>query len=154
MSYPRPWRNKDTMRLVELLDQKKTHEGSRISAKSTRLLLRTTISTIITGHNLRKRNFAPQFHRPPVQTTRSDSVQCCSVYRARSIDKDRPQRGGGCGRFVHASQLDDGRDLLGRECVLCHSSTNSPHEHMPTATSPSACNSRTTWPAASDAIHR
>lgn len=26
MSYPRPWTNKDTMRLVELLGQKKTHE--------------------------------------------------------------------------------------------------------------------------------
>ena len=26
MSYPRPWTNKDTIRLVELLDQKKTHE--------------------------------------------------------------------------------------------------------------------------------
>lgn len=26
MSYPRPWTNKDTMRLVELLNQKKTNE--------------------------------------------------------------------------------------------------------------------------------
>ena len=26
MSYPRPWTNKDAMRLVELLGQKKTHE--------------------------------------------------------------------------------------------------------------------------------
>ena len=26
MSYPRPWTNKDTLRLVELLSQKKTHE--------------------------------------------------------------------------------------------------------------------------------
>ena len=26
MSYPRPWTNKDTLRMVELLGQKKTHE--------------------------------------------------------------------------------------------------------------------------------
>ena len=26
MSYPRPWTNKDTLRLLELLGQKKTHE--------------------------------------------------------------------------------------------------------------------------------
>ena len=26
MSYPRPWTNKDTLRLVELLGEKKTHE--------------------------------------------------------------------------------------------------------------------------------
>ena len=70
MSYPRPWTNKDTIRLLELLGQKKTHE--HITPEQYRQAIKQVWARIQRGDVLKEK---------PAETTTNNQTEpaTCSI---------------------------------------------------------------------------